>query len=185
MSSVGTRRFSGDCSRFPGTRGATFPSVVDWSARSRCSQRRNCNSTCGASLPWTITGARIPAWFCPGEETARVSPLEMWDSMVELTGRIDVPQQPGLIYQFLPVRWGTIDHAGVEFKDMVYDSTILNDYRSVPSGYFRAADNKAPFFVDPQDLSRIWFHDPESDRVEPIEWRGAYRTDAPMTEAIV
>ena len=121
----------------------------------------------------------------PGEETARVSPLEMWDSMVELTGRIDVPQQPGLIYQFLPVRWGTIDHAGVEFKDMVYDSTILNDYRSVPSGYFRAADNKAPFFVDPQDLSRIWFHDPESDRVEPIEWRGAYRTDAPMTEAIV
>jgi len=121
----------------------------------------------------------------PGEPTARLSPLEMWDAMTELTGRIDVPQQADLIYQFLPVRWGTIDHAGVEFKDMVYDSTILDPYRSVVSGYFRAADNKAPFFVDPQDLSRIWFHDPQLDRVVPIEWRGAYRTDAPMTEAIV
>lgn len=121
----------------------------------------------------------------PGEETARVSPLEMWDSMVELTGRIDVPQKPDLIYQFLPVRWGTIDHAGVEFKDLVYDSPILDPYRSKVSGQFRAADHRAPFFVDPQDMSRIWFHDPESERVEPIEWRGAYRTDAPMTEAIV
>lgn len=121
----------------------------------------------------------------PGESDARLCPLEMWDAMVELTGRIDVPQQPDLIYQFLPVRWGTIDHAGVEFKDLVYDSPILDPYRSEVSGRFRAADHKAPFFVDPQDMSRIWFHAPESDRVEPIEWRGAYKTDAPMTEAIV
>ena len=121
----------------------------------------------------------------PGEPEARLCPLEMWDAMVELTGRIDVPQKPDLIYQFLPVRWGTIDHAGVEFKDLVYDSPILDPYRSVVSGRFRAADHKAPFFVDPQDMSRIWFHDPQSDRIEPIEWRGADRTEAPMTEAIV
>ena len=121
----------------------------------------------------------------PGESKARLCPLEMWDAMVELTGRIDVPQRPDLIYQFLPVRWGTIDHAGVEFKDLVYDSPILDPYRSEVSSQFRAADHKAPFFVDPQDLSRIWFHDPQSDRVVPIEWRGADRTQAPMTEAIV
>jgi putative transposase len=121
----------------------------------------------------------------PGEPKARLCPLEMWDAMVEVTGRIDVPQRPELIYQFLPIWWGTIGHAGVEFKDMVYESAVLDPYRSVACGRFRAADRKAPFFVDPQDLSRIWFHDPQSDRVEPIEWRGADRTDAPMAEAIV
>ncbi|WP_193045336.1 integrase [Mycolicibacterium baixiangningiae] len=122
----------------------------------------------------------------PGEEAARVCPLELWDAMTEITGRIDVPQQPDLIYQFLPVKWGTISHAGVEFKNMVYDSlTVLEPYRSVPVGQFRAGDRAAPFFYDPQDLSRIWFHDPATKRVEPIEWRGSDRTVAPMTEAIV
>ena len=78
-----------------------------------------------------------------------------------------------LIYQFLPVRWGTVGHAGVEFRDMTYDSPILDAYRGVPTGYFRTADRAAPFYVDPHDLSRIWFRDPQSNRVEPIEWRGA------------
>lgn len=121
----------------------------------------------------------------PGESKARLCPLEMWDVMVELTGRIDVPQQSDLIYQFLPIWWGTISHAGVEFKDMVYDSTIFEPYRSVAMGHFRAGDKAAPFFVDTQDMSRIWFRDPESTRVVPIEWRGSDKTDAPMTEAIV
>lgn len=122
----------------------------------------------------------------PNEETARVCPLELWDAMTELTGRIDVPQQPDLIYQFLPVRWGTISHAGVEFKNMTYDSlSVLEPYRSVPVGQFRPGDRAAPFFYDPHDLSRIWFRDPATNRVEPIEWRGSERTVAPMTEAIV
>jgi putative transposase len=122
----------------------------------------------------------------PDEEDARVCPLEMWDSMTEITGRIDVPQQPDLIYQFLPVRWGTISHAGVEFKNMVYDSLkVLEPYRSVPVGQFRPEDRAAPFFYDPHDLSRIWFRDPATNRVEPIEWRGSDRTVAPMTAAIV
>ena len=53
---------------------------------------------------------------------------------------ITVPAN-NLIYQFLPIRWGKIDHAGVEFKDLVYDSPILDPYRSVASGHFRAASN--------------------------------------------
>lgn len=122
----------------------------------------------------------------PGEEEARMCPLEMWDAMTELTGRIDVPQQSDLIYQFLPVRWGTISHAGVEFKNLVYDSLrVFEPYRSVPVGQFRPEDRAAPFFYDPQDLSRIWFRDPATKRVEPIEWRGSDRTVAPMTAAIV
>lgn len=121
----------------------------------------------------------------PGDATARLCPLEMWDAMVEATGRIDVPQRPDLIYQFLPVRWGTISHAGVEFSEMTYDSPVLDDYRGVRTGFFRPADRAAPFYVDPHDLSRIWFRDPHTNRVEEIAWRGAHRTQAPMTTTIL
>lgn len=117
---------------------------------------------------------------------AKLSPLESWDVLIEATGRIDVPQTPGLIYQFLPVRWATIQHDGVEFSNMTYDSEALTPYRDVPPGFFRPQDRAAPFHVDPHDLSRIWFRDPNSpDRVVPIEWRGAYRDDAPMTSTII
>lgn len=121
----------------------------------------------------------------PGEPKARLCPPEMWDAMVEATGRIDVPQTPDLIYQFLPIRWARINHAGVELSDMVYDSASLDSYRTVPRGFFRPEDGAAPFHVDPHDLSRIWFRDPETTRVVPIEWRGANRINAPMTETIV
>ena len=120
-----------------------------------------------------------------GHTDARLCPLEMWDALVEVTGRIDVPQQPDMIYQFLPVRWGTIGMAGVEFSEMSYDSPILDPFRRVSIGHFRKGDRAAPFFVDPHDLSRIWFRDPDSNRVESVEWRGANRIDAPLTETIV
>lgn len=120
----------------------------------------------------------------PGEETARLCPLEMWDAMVEWTGRIDVPQKPDLIYQFLPVRWLSISHQGAEWRNLVYDSTALDEYRFRPAGTFRPGDRAAPFFVDPHDVSRIWFRDPDTRVVRPIPWRGADRTDAPMTAAI-
>ncbi|WP_179963554.1 integrase [Mycobacterium marseillense] len=119
-----------------------------------------------------------------GEPKARMCPLEMWDAMVEVTGRIDVPQQPDLIYQFLPLRWETISHQGVEIENMVYDAAILDDYRTVARGTFRDADCAASFYVDPHDLSRIWFRDPSSDRVEEIPWKGADRVNAPMTQTI-
>ena len=51
-------------------------------------------------------------------------PLEMWDARIEATGRIDVPQTPDLIYQFLPVKWLTISHQGVECANLVYDSPV-------------------------------------------------------------
>lgn len=121
----------------------------------------------------------------PGEPNARLCPLEMWDVMVEATGCIDVPQRPDLIYQFLPIRWATICETGVELTDLVYDSDHLDDYRLVPDGFFGGRGQAAPFFVDPHDLSRIWFSDPRTNRVVPIPWRGANRSDAPMTESIV
>jgi putative transposase len=131
------------------------------------------------------TGLVLAGEELSNEKAARLCPLEMYDAMIEAVGRIDVPQRPDLIYQFLPVRWLTIGPAGVKLRDMVYDSAALDDYREVTRGTFRRKDCAAPFFVDPHDVSRIWFRDPSTELVRPIPWRGANRIDAPMTSRTV
>lgn len=121
----------------------------------------------------------------PTAPKARLSPIEMFDAYRQVTGRIDVPQHPNLIYQFLPIRWGTIQHDGVEFTNLTYDDPILDDFRNITPGTFRADDRKAPFFYDPRDVTRVWFQHPTTGNVYPINWRGAWRTDAPLTDKLL
>ncbi|NYG59354.1 transposase InsO family protein [Nocardioides daedukensis] len=116
----------------------------------------------------------------PGAPSARLTPLEMWDAMHEVTGRLHVPQHPDLIYQFLPIRWLTIGHAGVEYKNLVYDDPVLTDFRDVRKGTFQADSRKAPFHYDPRDVSRIWFRHPETGRIHEIGWKARHLLDMPM-----
>ena len=116
----------------------------------------------------------------PGAPSARLTPLEMWDAMHEVTGRLHVPQHPDLIYQFLPIRWLTIGHAGVEYKNLVYDAPVLADFRDVRKGTFQADSRKAPFHYDPRDVSRIWFRHPDTGRIHEIPWKARHWLDMPM-----
>ncbi|MDO5512284.1 integrase [Corynebacterium sp.] len=121
----------------------------------------------------------------PGEPNVKLTPLEMWDALTEVTGRIDVPQRADMVFDFLPIHWGVIRHDGVKVKGLVYDSECLDAYRNSRKGRFREKDASAPFCRDPHDLSRLWFRDPISGDVHEIPWRGAGLTDAPMTDALV
>lgn len=116
----------------------------------------------------------------PGAPSARLTPLEMWDAMHEVTGRLHVPQHPDLIYQFLPIRWLTIGHAGVEYKNLTYDAPVLADFRNVRKGTFQADSRKAPFHYDPRDVSRIWFRHPDTGRIHEIPWKARHWLDMPM-----
>lgn len=121
----------------------------------------------------------------PGaERTARLTPLEMWDAMMDVTGRIHVPQHPDLIYQFLPIRWLTIGHAGVEYKNLTYDAPVLDDFREVRPGTFQADSRKAPFHYDPRDVSRIWFRHPDTGRIHEIGWKARHLLDLPLSDFI-
>lgn len=116
----------------------------------------------------------------PGAPSARLTPLEMWDAMHEVTGRLHAPQHPDLIYQFLPIRWLTIGHAGVEYKNLVYDAPVLAGFRDVRKGTFQADSRKAPFHYDPRDVSRIWFRHPDTGRIHEIPWKARHLLDMPM-----
>lgn len=121
----------------------------------------------------------------PTEPEARLTPIDMYDALLAATGRIDLPLAPNAMYQFLPIRWGTARHDGVEFNNLVYDAHCLDDFRNVRKGQFRDKDRAMPFFYDPHDVSRVWWCDPDTEHVHEIPWRGRHLLDAPMTDAVL
>lgn len=118
----------------------------------------------------------------PGLERGRFTPLEYFDTVMAATGVIEVPQHPDLIYQFLPKVWLTPNGAGVEYRNLSYDGPALRGFRRVESGRFEKGTSRMPFHYDPRDLSRLWFRDPDTDRIEEIRWRGAAMLDMPLTD---
>ncbi|WP_068709503.1 Mu transposase C-terminal domain-containing protein [Oerskovia enterophila] len=120
----------------------------------------------------------------PGVERVDLRPIDMFDALLKITGRLHVPQRPDLIYDFLPVRWGTVGQSGVELSGLVYDSPALNGLRAVPAGTFRTEDRAMPFLYDPHDVTRVWFRHPDTDRIVQVPWRKAHLTHAPMTETL-
>lgn len=121
----------------------------------------------------------------PGATKARLTPLEMHDALTEATGRCDVLQDPSLLYTFLPIKWGTIQHDGVEFTNLTYDDPILDDFRKAAPGTFGGPGRKAPFYYDPRDVSKVYFAHPTTGEVHPISWRGAWRVNAPLTDKVL
>lgn len=119
------------------------------------------------------------------EAELRMSPLEVFDALVAATGRIRILQRPDLMYDFLPMVWGTIQHDGVEFKNVTYDCSELEEFRNVPRGYFRDGDRAAPFFRDPNDVSRVWLRHPTTGDIIEVPWRKRHLLQAPMTETML
>ncbi len=121
----------------------------------------------------------------PNLERGRFTPLEYFDVLLEATGRIDVPQHPDLIYQFLPVVWLTPNGAGVEYRNLSYDGAVMQEFRNVPRGKFRRDSSQMPFHYDPRDLSRLWVRHPETDRIHQIRWRGSDSLNIPLNDRML
>lgn len=121
----------------------------------------------------------------PGVEDGSFTPLERYDMLSQVTGRLLVPQHPDLIYSLLPERWLTPGHGGVTFRGLTYDGDVLDEVRGVRTGTYRAKDAKVPFMYDPRDRSRIWHRSVRDQRIHELRWRDAHLADAPLTDVVV
>jgi len=121
----------------------------------------------------------------PGLEDGNFTPLERFDLLQAITGRLLVPQHPDLIFSLLPEKWLTPGNGGIEFRGLTYDGDILDEVRGVRPGTYRAADAKVPFLYDPRDRSRLWHRSRLDDRVHELLWRDAHLLDAPLTDVVV
>ncbi|MFJ4513355.1 helix-turn-helix domain-containing protein [Streptomyces sp. NPDC088816] len=118
----------------------------------------------------------------PGLPGLRMSPAKMFEHGMARAGYIEVPRDPDLAFEFLETRWRTIQHYGVEIDRRRYNGPALNDYRNVKSPYSGRTKKGWPFQVDPDDITRIYFRDPNSRSWHTLLWEHAPSMDMPLSE---
>lgn len=96
-------------------------------------------------------------------------------------GRLRVPARADLAYDFLPVEWRTIQHYGVELRGLRYDGTALTPYRDRRSPYTGRHEGRWPIRYDPDDVSRVFFHDPADESWHTLRWVHAPEVPVPFS----
>src|SRR5262249_11710469 len=118
----------------------------------------------------------------------RMSPLQRFAHGVARAGRIDVPRDARLALQLLPLRWRTIQHSGAEIDALRYSGPIVGKYADRTSGhkppgnfYGSRKGGKWPFAVNPDDLTRIYFHDSDEHTWHTLTWEHAADLALPLS----
>ncbi len=99
-----------------------------------------------------------------------LSPAEMFEAGVARAGRLRVPARADLAYDFLPVEWRTIQHYGVELRGLRYDGRGVTAYRDRRSPYTGRHEGLWPIRYDPDDMSRVFFQDPDDHCWHTLRW---------------
>lgn len=110
-----------------------------------------------------------------------LSPLEMYAHGVNRAGFVQVPARSDLVFDFLKVAWRTIQHYGVEAFGLRYDGRALNPYRNTASPYTGVNEGKWPLRVDPGDVSRLYFQDPQTLAWHVLRWEHADALAGPFS----
>jgi hypothetical protein len=80
------------------------------------------------------------------------------------------------------VRWRTIQHYGVEMDRRRYNGAGLDPYRNVRSAYAGPNAGKWPIHVDPDDVTRAYFRDPDTRRWSTLWWEHAPAAAMPLSD---
>jgi len=114
----------------------------------------------------------------PGLE---LSPLDMFEHGVARASRLRVPARKDLVYDFLPVAWRTIQHYGVEINGLVYNGDALCAHRNARSPFRGANPGKWPIRYDPDDITKVFFQDPDDKAWHALAWEHATQIAMPFS----
>jgi transposase InsO family protein len=114
----------------------------------------------------------------PGLE---LSPAEMLAHGTARAGRLKVPAHPGMVFDFLPVAWRTVQHYGVEVGGLRYNGPALTPYRNKTSPFTGAHAGKWPVRYDTDDVSRVYFQDPDGNAWHQLAWEHADPVGVPFS----
>jgi transposase InsO family protein len=118
----------------------------------------------------------------PNLDEVEFSPRVMLEHGIARAGYIEVPRDPDLAYEFLATEWRTIQHYGVEIRGRRYNGAALNPYRNMESPYTGKAQGRWPIHHDPDDVSRVYFRDPDTREWHVLMWEHAAAMDMPLSE---
>jgi transposase InsO family protein len=109
------------------------------------------------------------------------SPAEMLAHGTARAGRVKIPLHPGMVFDFLPVAWRTIQHYGVEVGGLRYNGPALTRYRNRTSPFTGMHAGKWPVRYDTDDVSRVWFQDPDGNIWHELAWEHAEQVGVPFS----
>ncbi|MFD4393764.1 transposase [Kitasatospora sp. NPDC058478] len=115
----------------------------------------------------------------PGFPDYRMSPNEAYALAVGRSGYVACPTDPALYYDLMPIQWRTIQHYGVEYRNLTYDAPILHRYRRAKSPY---PGGKWPLRTDPRNLLHAYFQDPHDGQWHVLRWTHAEDGQSPFTD---
>lgn len=111
-----------------------------------------------------------------------LSPEEMFNRGIEISGLLRLPAAEDLRFELLEVAWRKIHHYGIDIDGRRYDGEPLNPYRGRRSDHGGAHAGKWPFHVDVDDIRTVYFQDPENKSWHPLQWRLAPGITAPFSK---
>ena len=114
----------------------------------------------------------------PGLE---LSPAEMLAHGTARAGLLKIPAHPGMVFDFLPVAWRTIQHYGVEVGGLRYNGPALTRYRNRTSPFTGVHAGKWPIRYDTDDVSRVYFQDPDGNAWHQLAWEHADPAGVPFS----
>lgn len=118
----------------------------------------------------------------PHLPSLKMSPATMFEHGMARAGYIEAPRDPDLGFEFLKTEWRTIQHYGVEYGGRRYNGSSLDPYRNTTSPYTGKAKGRWPIHVDPDDITRLHFRDPNTRRWHTLAWEHAPSLDLPFSD---
>jgi transposase InsO family protein len=122
----------------------------------------------------SLTGLGVPG--------LHMTPAEMFAHGVARSGYLEVPRDPDLAFEFLPVVWRTIQHYGMEVNGRIYKGDIIAGRAKEKSPY---PNGKWPIAYNVDDVTTVFFRDHRAHRWHRLVWEHADMLDAPMSEEIL
>jgi len=121
----------------------------------------------------SLTDPRLPG--------LTMSPVQRFGYGIARAGWIEIPLDPDLRLEFLPVKWRAVRHYGVEVGGLRYNGPAIAGYRDRTSPYQGARAGLWPFAVNPDDVSRIYFRDPGDGNWHELPWEHAADLGMPFS----
>ncbi|NIY70643.1 transposase [Streptomyces malaysiensis] len=115
----------------------------------------------------------------PGLPGLRMAPAQKFEHGIARAGYIEVPRDPDLAFEFLPTKWRTVQHYGVEIDRRRYRGAGL-PAPGIRSPYAGPVKNGWPFQIDPDDITRSYFRDPGTRVWHALTWEHAPSMQMPL-----
>jgi transposase InsO family protein len=115
----------------------------------------------------------------PGLPGLRMSPAQMFEHGLARAGYLQVPRNADLALEFLAAKWRKIHHYGVQIASRRYNDPVLAPYRGASSRY---PGGLWPVHVDPDDVTRVYFKDPDAGTWHVLGWEHAPAGAMPLSE---